>query len=815
MSARIMIVEDERIVALDLKTALEYLGYEIVKIASKGKDAIDFAEKLKPDLILMDINLQDGIDGTEAALQIREKWRLPVVFLTAYAEEKTLNRAELCFPYGYLLKPFELRELEATVRMALARRKSELQIEQAEERLRLAVDAASLNVWEWEKDLKEFNSQGQFESMLAAQPILLKEDCETFLQHFEESDRLWIARALENGEQINSTLKMKLFEQPAWIDLHAKAYPSTDDGPRKVIGVIRDVADRRLKIEQLGHANNSYKSVAEGILVLGATRKIISCNPAFTVITGFDAKDVIDKDPDDFLHVRRHSDAFYSLLGVEQSRYWQGEIACLTAEKTVFPAWQQVCFVLDNDGSISNYVVAISDISALRRAEADINHLAFHDALTGLGNRHLLESRLGLEMERARETGSQLGVYLLDLDGFKCVNDSLGHVAGDELLKTVAVRIQEHLRATDIAIRLGGDEFVVIAPDMFSQAACVALAEKLLSEVRNVISVANEKIRISASIGIAMYPQNANDIQSLILAADSAMYNAKKCGKNKYSFFSVEMVEKNRDQQSFVTDLVHGFEAGEFEIYYQPILDIKTNVIVAFEALLRWNNPMRGIILPNQFFEVAEETGNAQRIGEWLLKRVCMEGNYLKQVCGNLPKATSMVLPEFKICLNVSAKQLTDENFITRFESIVSASGFPAQRLEVELTENTIQQIQQIKKVVKNIKNLGAGVTIDNFGTGFTSLSLMKNLAIDRIKIDRSFIQTLPRDPVDTEVVKAISLLAKSLKLKLAVEGVETPDQLEFVTQIGCDQAQGFLFSPPISLQELPQFIENVNYYLH
>jgi len=809
MSARIMIVEDERIVALDLKTALEYLGYSVVKIASTGKDAIEHAERLKPDLILMDINLQDEIDGTEAALRIREKLKIPVIFLTAYAEEKTLKRAELSFPYGYLLKPFELRELEATIRISLARRKAESQIELAEERLRLAADAASLGIWEWEAPSNEFRAVGQFEKILGVQPTLLKENIDTFLSHFDEADREWLAAALQAGEQINATLKMTLQSKQLWIDLHAKSYPGTAEASSKVIGVISDVTARRAKEEHLRQANVVYKSMGEGILILDAMRKIISCNPAFSNITGFASDVILGKDPDDFLHVRRHSDGFYSLLGSDTSRNWQGEIACMTADKKVFPAWQQVCCVHEQDGSIANFVILLSDMSALRRAEAHINHLAFHDALTGLGNRHLLENRLGLEIERASETGSQLALYLLDLDGFKCVNDALGHLAGDELLKVVATRIQAHLRSSDIAIRLGGDEFVIIVPEVNSQSACVALAEKLLADVRSSVDITVENIAVSASIGIAIYPTDAKDIQGLIRAADQAMYSAKNQGKNKYCFYTHDMIQRTQERQSLQQALLQALRRDEFEIYYQPIMDLIHHRVTGFEALLRWNNPERGILLPGEFFGLAQDNGVEDAIMEWMFRQIVMDACCLKQLSGLSRNAEKRMEKNFRICINVSTEQLQNESLPQVFDRSFAASTLHKDQLELEIQEGALLQIQDCKRLLETFSARGVSLALDNFGTGYTSIGGLKSLPIDRVKIDRSFIKSAFTDPANADVVVAITSLAKSLGMKMTAEGVETAEQLELVTRLGCDCGQGFYFAPALCLDDLVGLLDS------
>ncbi|MBV8617977.1 MAG: response regulator, partial [Curvibacter sp.] len=435
---RVQIVEDERIVALDLKLALEALGCEVTGIVADGEAALALARRLPPDLILMDIHLEGEMDGTEVARRIREEQGVPVVFLTAFAEDDTLRKASASAPYGYLVKPYELRELRATLQMALSRRQAERQIERAEERLRLAVDAAELGVWEWDTRDGQMEVTGHFRKImgLAPQTFLLGE--QDFLGRVHDEDRGQLQAALQHPEVGFAVVRM-LRDQgaPAWAEVYAKRH-----GPHRVVGVLRDVTERREMEEKLRQASVVFRTTAEGIVIMDREQRIISVNPAFSVLTGLGAAEVLGRQVDDVLHVRRHSPQFYQRLETTPLGYWNGEVPCRRRSGESFVAWEHVCAVRDDEGSVAQYVLAFSDLSAIRDAELQLNHLAFHDALTGLGNRHLLGECMEGEIERSRRSGIPILLIFMDLDGFKTINDTPGHAVGDNLLKQIAQRLR-------------------------------------------------------------------------------------------------------------------------------------------------------------------------------------------------------------------------------------------------------------------------------------------------------------------------------------------------------------------------------------
>jgi diguanylate cyclase (GGDEF)-like protein/PAS domain S-box-containing protein len=805
MGARIMVVEDERIVALDLKGGLESLGYDVVGISARGADAVERAGSLRPDLILMDINLEGPMDGTEAARLIREDYRLPVVFLTAYATEKTLERAEASIPYGYILKPFELRELEATVRMALARHKVELKVERSEERLRLAVDAAALGVWEWSATADGQLTDGyqlspDMEKLMGSSSQIASEGREGFLQRIHPADRPAVVDALQTQSIVMAAVRMQFEGQrEGSVQLHARVYPAEGDGAQgqRIIGVIRDITEQRAFEDQLRQASVVFESTAEGILITDAERHIISVNPAFTALTGYRADEVLGRDPDSFLPTRREGDHFDPEPNMLGNAYWQGELACRRANGEVFPSWQHVCVVRNGVGKVTHYVITFSDISSIRKAEAQINHMAYHDALTGLGNRHRLDELLDMELPRHEAEGLRLAIIFMDLDGFKTINDTLGHSAGDQLLQVVAGRIHDGLRRSDYAIRIGGDEFVVVVPDVKRVEDCALLAEKLLKQIRTQIELPHERVSISASMGIAIFPDNARTRQEMIKSADSAMYEAKSRGRNRYAFYSPDMAARTRERMLIEQGLVRALEDNSLTVHYQPVVDIQSGSLVGMEALVRWQHPELGLVPPDRFITVAEESGLIDGIGAWVMRTACEQATIW----------LAKYPVDLRLAVNVSVREMAADNFVERIATTLQETGFPPHNLEIEITESTLQTIEYSQGLLYQLKALGVSIAIDDFGTGFSSLGLLKHLPIDRIKIDRSFVRDLPTDSNDVAIARAIAAIATSLGLQMTAEGIEEKAQEHFLRELGCQNAQGYLFSRPLPRDEFEQLL--------
>jgi diguanylate cyclase (GGDEF)-like protein/PAS domain S-box-containing protein len=793
MSAKILVVEDERIVALDLAHGLEHLGYEVVGMVASAADAVRAAREHRPDVVLMDIHLDGPVDGTVAGREILEQLRIPVVYLTAYAEPETLARAEASRPYGYLLKPFELRELDACLRMAMARRQAELAIERSQERLQLALEAAQLGVWEWQAGTGLVQGEGEFERLVGGPPMLLQEHWQTLLSRVYPEDGDLLRQAIAKGV-IDTTFRMSGDDdQVRWIECHARAWNGPDGQTDRVVGVLRDVTERYRHEQQQRQAHAVFQTMAEGIAILDHDGLITSVNPAFTTLTGHATEAVLGRHPDDFLHLRRHSADFYSLLDDAPVAYWQGEIDIRRADAITFPAWQHVCPVRDPAGQVTHYVLTFSDISLIRSAEAHAHYLAFHDALTGLGNRHMLRSRLEEEIHRASRTGRPLALLFVDLDNFKLINDAHGHAAGDALISTVAQRVTAHLRSSDLAVRLGGDEFVIIVPDLPRIEDAALIAEKLLEGIHEPLILKGETIQVGASIGIAIHPDDGENAEALMQSADSAMYVAKARGRHRYAYFSVDMAETTRERLQVEQGLRRALEQQpqrhELQLEFLPVVDLAAGQITGAEALVRWDHPQWGRVGPTRFIQIAEDSGLIVPLGLWVLREACRQGaSWL--AAGAAP---------LRLAVNVSVRQMQNDHFVEDVAQVLRETGFPPQQLELEITESTLQSIADSRSMLGRFRHLGVKMALDDFGTGFSSLSLLKHLAIDRIKIDRSFVIDLPGAPLDEQVTHAIVHLASALRLQMTAEGVETEAQRSSLMDMGCLEGQGYLFSQPLS----------------
>lgn len=528
MGNGLLIVEDEGVVALDLQTSLESLGYRVLGVCANADDAVRRAEADQPDLVLMDIHLDGDVPGTEAARVIRERFQIPSIFLTAYAEDDMLRNAEVSAPYGYLLKPYQLRELNASVRMGLARRRAEVEEQRQRRRLRMAVEAARLGVWEWGGRRAEMVWAEEF---LDAFPFSVAKNGRPALLGMAEAEAAELARDLGSGRALQKTLKINAEGAVRWVELCGRNFAAEGESARWV-GVARDVTEAYLSEVRLRQASVVFQASAEGILVLDHARRIVSANESFYRLTDLSAEEALGEDPDVCLHVEPHGEAFYRRL--EGERYfWQGEVMCRRRNE-VFPCWQHASVVRDVEGRVSHYVLAISDISAIRAAEAHIHFLAYHDQLTGLGNRHFLQVELEKEIIRAKRRNECIALLFIDLDGFKAVNDGWGHEAGDALLVAMAERLRQHVRGEDLVVRLGGDEFLVVAPGLDREEACGVMVRRLLSVLAQPVALDGGECSVSASIGVAFFPENGGDLGGLLHAADRAMYEAKRAGKNEF-----------------------------------------------------------------------------------------------------------------------------------------------------------------------------------------------------------------------------------------------------------------------------------------
>ncbi|MCJ7929216.1 EAL domain-containing protein [Aeromonas caviae] len=498
------------------------------------------------------------------------------------------------------------------------------------------------------------------------------------------------------------------------------------------------------------------------------------------------------------------------------------EVEMVGLSRAASPArWQvSVSSVLDEEGTFSGIFLVMRESAqtgphldapaspglqemthrhALRlyQAEARLQHLSYYDPLTDLGNRHLLQERLTLEIETARVNHHVLALLFIDLDGFKLINDNLGHSAGDLLLKLSADRIRHCLRPGDIAIRLGADEFLVLLPAIRETQDLLGLIEGLQRRLHDPADIGQERVRLSASIGVSLYPEHGQTPDSLISAADNAMHEAKRRGRNGYLFHSPDMTAQTRERMLLEQGLLKAIEQQQFRLLYQPMTDLADGHLSGLEALIRWQHPSLGMISPDRFIPVAEECGLIEPLGEWVMRTACRQGQQWL--------AEGLAVP--RLSVNVSVREMRSHDYVERVTAILAETGFPAERLEIEVTESIIQSVDHSLRLFTRLKALGVQIAIDDFGTGFSSLSLLRSLPIDRIKIDRAFVQALPDDKHSRELCRTIVQLASSLGMAVTAEGIETQPQRQFLQSLRCEEGQGYLFSHPLPEPQLPSLL--------
>lgn len=780
-AARTLIVEDERIVALDLQHGLEDLGFEVVGCAARSAEAVDLAMQHRPDLILMDINLGAGRDGIDAATEIGRHLDTPIIFLTAYAEPAILQRAARTAPYGYLVKPVEMRELHATARMALARHQAMQRQQQAERRLRLALRAARMGVVTLSPEAGTVEVDGHLPLLGSGALQGLRLPVQHFLDRLDEASRTEVLRLLDTREDLHMVTQWRGEDGPAsWLEVHA-TYAEREHA---VIGVCRDVTDQVNQTALIRQAAVVFASAADAILILDADNRILTANPAFTRLTGWQADEIRGRHPNDFLHADRSDDrVLLDRHGRDETAH--AEVMCRKRDGEAFPAWEHVAPVADAQGRVVQRVLTFSDISALRQAEGRVRHLAFHDTLTGLGNRHQLDDTLAaLVQDRA-----PAAMLFLDLDGFKTINDTLGHATGDHLLMVVADRIRRCLRQGDQAIRLGGDEFVVLARRGTRGAVerlAERLSERLLELIRQPVRLrGNHEIWVSSSIGVALYPEDGGTPEALLRAADVAMYAAKGGGRNRWARYSPRMTTLANERLQLEQGLARALQRGELSLHWQPQLDMASGRPVGNEVLLRWQSPELGAVPPDRFIPLAEDMGLIGELGRWVIREA------LQAWAGHHRRG----LQPGRLAVNVSALQLKERGFADFVQRELARWQVPAAQLELEVTETTLLRVDGIERHLRALHDLGVSLALDDFGTGQSSLAMLKHLPLHRLKIDRSFVQELARGPSDEAIVCAIVALANALGLAVIAEGVETEAQRTLLQQLGVAEAQGWLYA--------------------
>jgi diguanylate cyclase (GGDEF)-like protein/PAS domain S-box-containing protein len=573
------------------------------------------------------------------------------------------------------------------------------------------------------------------------------------------------------------------------------------DGEKFIWSTVDDITQRKQAEDELRQAATVFDNTDEGIIVTDAEQNIITVNKAFTVITGYQRREVLGKNPS-FHQSGRHDSAFYHAMWntIDSKGQWRGEIWNQRKSGEIYPVWENINAVKDNQGRIINYVSVFTDISSIKESEAQLAHIAHHDTLTGLPNRLLFSATLEQAFEHANRHKHKVAVLFLDLDRFKVINDTMGHTNGDKLLQAVANRLTDCVRAEDTVARLGGDEFTVILYEITQAQDAANIAEKIIDVVSQPIMIDGHELITSTSIGISLYPDDATNYTDLVKAADTAMYHAKERGRKNFQFYTQELTQKAFEHLSIERGLHRALDNGELELYYQPQVNLHNGHIVGVEALARWHHPERGLLLPDVFIPIAEESTLIDPISEWVLRTAYAD----------LLAWKSAGLPAVRMAVNISPRQLSTQRNINKIHAVLEEFEFDTHtfQIDLEITESVLELAEDSIETIGQLKKHNVMLAIDDFGTGHSSLSRLKDLPIDTIKIDQSFINGLPDDPDNQAIVSAIIAMAHSLKLTVIAEGVETREQMLFLCGLKCDEMQGFLFSEALPASEIPAILK-------
>ena len=563
----------------------------------------------------------------------------------------------------------------------------------------------------------------------------------------------------------------------------------------------KSVSEVKESQEQLKLSAQVFVNSMEAIVITDAENNIIQVNKAFTEITGYSREESLGRNPR-ILKSGQHDWEFYRVMWeiLLSTGNWQGELMDRRKNGEVYPKWLSITVVRDEKGDITNFIALFSDITERKASYERIQHLAHFDALTNLPNRTLLNEYLDMSIGVAKRSKAQLAILFLDLDRFKIVNDSLGHHAGDLLLKIVSDRLTNCIRETDTVARLGGDEFVILLPSIKEPGDAVSVAQKVVDAIAVPFLLEGNEVNIGTSIGIGIYPDNGLDRSTLIKNADAAMYHAKENGRNNFQFFSSEMNDKSFEQLALENDLRRAIKNEEFILNYQPQIDVLTGKIVGAEALIRWQHPEKGLVPPNNFIALAEKCGLIVPMGEWVIKTACAQ-NLAWQKEG---------LPPMLIAVNIAAQQFRQKNFKESLMEIIGDIGLDPHLLELEITESALMEnADSVLKTLHSLKEIGFHLSIDDFGTGYSSLSYLKHFPLDKLKIDRSFVIDITEDSNNNAIIETIINMGHNLKLKVIAEGVENAEQLATLKGLMCDEIQGYYFSRPLSPQDFVVFARN------
>ncbi|MCU7848332.1 MAG: EAL domain-containing protein [Candidatus Thiodiazotropha sp. (ex Lucinoma kastoroae)] len=803
---RVLVIEDsEREHKLLCRTLLRG-GLDVSPLRIDTMEAMKEALKSTSwDLILSDTDIP-GFSPHESLKLLQDRQLdIPFILISDHiGEEKVVSllKAGANDFVNFNNLPRLVPAIERELKEAAVRREAEktkIALRRSENRYRQLVDDSPTPILLLQENKIVFLNEAAKQTLaVSIQKPLINKQASIL---FHDASPQLLETQIKSLRNHNSQPYEAAFRRADGIIIQVEVFvsPVEHEGTPATQLVFTDVTQRKESDAKLKQAVQIIEHTMEGVLITDSNGVINSVNPAFTEITGYSEQEIITQHPR-ILISDRHPPEFFEELwdNVRNTGSWRGEVWNQRKNGEVYPVWMTISCVRDEQGSVMHYVAVFSDITSIKQTQSQLEHLAHHDSLTNLPNRLLFEDRLEHAIAQAKRQKRQLAVLFLDLDRFKNINDSLGHAMGDELLKEVAARLQKILRDDDTAARLGGDEFTVLVENIEDPSQAAVVAAKIQEKFKAPFKIAGRELHVTTSIGISIYPEDGKDVADLTKNADAAMYQAKEQGRNNYRYYTSELTRTAFERLLLETELRSALHQNQLLLYYQPQISLNNGKMTGAEAVLRWHHPRLGIIPPARFIPLAEESGLIHEIGNWVLQEACAQTRYLNK----------QGLFQGRMAINLSVRQIMQTDLILRFEQIIADSGCPPTMLQLEVTEGIFMgQMQHSVPVLDVFKKLGVSIAIDDFGTGYSSLSYLKQLPIDKLKIDRSFIRDMPHDSDAVAITQAIVSLGKNLGLRITAEGIETMAQQSLLQKMGCQEGQGYLYSPPVPTETFEEML--------
>lgn len=823
---KILVIDDEEMVCNSLQVLLESIGYSVIT-AENGDVGIDLYLSEKPDLVLTDIKMPKKSGFQVCEYIHHNNPDFPIIVLSGVRVLEQAMQALRLGGWDFLTKPilnFEL--IEHSINKAFERSKLLHENKKYKAYLEATIEERT-NELDMEKSTHKVTKaklKTLFEN-INDQVYLISEglivDCNKAAEIFLEKDKYYIVgnSIWDYLEEIHPDTS----SSEKYIDMFGlayKGYPQTielittsKDGKQSyfelslsnlvendenyLLMILKDVTSYKEAQERLHKLSLTVEQSHSAIIITNIKGIIEYVNTSFVEITGYDFDDVIGKSPS-IISSGKMSNSFYQDLwsSITSGNVWHGELINKKKNGDYYWGYTYITPIKNSSGKIINYVANSEDITARKKYEQKLLKQANFDNLTGLPNRLLAMDRLTQDINEATRQGYEVILMIANIDKIKDINDTLGHSIGDELIKEVSKRLISAVRKEDAISRFGGDEFLIVIKNMEVINECIA--DKIINIVEKPFYISGHELFITVTIGVSIYPRDSSDSYTLLKNADSAMHKAKQQGRNKYCFFSNDINESALRRFRIESKLRHALDNNEISLNFQPKIEISTGRVTGAETLMRWNNKELGSIPPDIFIPVAESTGLIHSLSKYMMSEACSHAKKWKEILGK----------PINLAVNVSSMQFKDANLAELIVSILDKNSIDPLNFEIEITENLfIENMNEVITILEKMSRKGISISVDDFGTGFSSLSYLKKFPVDKLKIDRSFIMNLPKENDENALVKAIIAMGHSLELEIIAEGVETEEQLDFLKQLGCNTVQGYYYSHPLNGDDFIKFV--------